>query len=590
MKKNLKSLVALGLALCMLAGCGSAAAETKESQPAQESKETSSVVEEAPAEEAVEEASQYPDYLNLDSARPVVKDGEEVTLKIAVRRDNVAESDIDEQWFVKFIEEKLNINLEIEEVISENNAERTSLMLASNELPDIIINLAISTNDVVKYGVEGGQLLPMSDYINEELTPNIVQLLAENEAAKVECTAPDGKMYTVPIQGASFTGFGDTIGNSRLFIDTTFMNAAGWEKAPATLDEYLDMLRDVKALDPSTMGVDEIYPLISVDGLDAQYLLNAFGWAVTDWGNITNPCWDEPSQSVVVPCLQDKYAEYVKVLHTMYSEGLLHPDYYTMDSTAARALMAENKVAVIGEWAPYVSIPERFEDFICGTPLSSEWSETPVVTQSNAYSMGVTYISADTEYPEVCMRFLDYLYSPEGSVYSQYGCPADSEDTMGIIEGFWLGEDNTVVYGDVESGAYPDWYTFAVNKIILSQGTPINENYKNLYIQEMLGVENPQFRELDVTDPDDHYRYICYDAQHDYLVPALPSLYMSEEQSSRYTDLKTVLESYADSETAKLVSGQRPIEEAEMLVDELMAMGGEEYLELVKELYANYSR
>ena len=166
MKAKIKAIVAMVLSLCMITACGNQPAvkeETKTSTVTSESSTTS---------ETKQEESKYPDYLNLDSFRPIVKEGEKITLKVLTRRATGASNNIEETWIVKFIEEKLNIDLEIEELTGENVAERKNLLLASGDLPDLFLT-TLTNGEVVEYGVSGGELLPIGDYISEELTPNI---------------------------------------------------------------------------------------------------------------------------------------------------------------------------------------------------------------------------------------------------------------------------------------------------------------------------------------------------------------------------------------------------------------------------------
>ena len=588
MKRGMKKLTALGLAAVMLCGCGTGGGTSSESGVSQEnaSQTQAAGTEQASVEQA--EATSYPEYLNLDSARPIVNEGEEVTLSVLVMRESIANSDVNENWFVKFIEDELNINLEIEEVNESTYQERRNLMLASNDLPDIMINMRLSANDMVTYGTEGEQLLPMSDYINEELTPNIYQMLQENEAARIENTAPDGKMYTIPTMMASYPGFGDTIGMQRVFIDKTYMEAAGIEKVPETLDEFVEMLRAFKALDPVQMGVDEIWPMVSTWGNDKEFLLNAFGWIPNTVTDPTSPAWDVETQDVVIPCAQEKYADYVSLLNTLYSEGLIHPDFFTIDKTAARALYAEGAVPVLADAAPYLSVPDRYEDYVEAIPVSSEWCENGITKKSPSYTLGTVLISADTEYPEVCMRLLDYLYSKEGSVYSTWGCPEGSEDTMGMIEGFYLTDNGTIGYRDVDSGTYESSFDYTVNAIELSQETPRDEGKRILYAQELLGVENPEYPELDLTNPDDHYRVLCYEAHEGHMEEGLPSMYLDAEVAATYTDLQTVIKNYVDAETAKFVVGQRSLDELDDYFEELKALGIDEYEQICKDAYQDY--
>lgn len=574
--KKTKKWIAAGMAAVLLCGCGAQGEE----QGSQNSGNSSS-------EQSQGESSNYPDYLNLESMRPIVKDGEKITLSVLVMRESIANSDINENWLVKFLDEKMNIQLNIEEVNASTYEERRNLVLVSDEMPDIMINMGLTANDLVTYGQDNEQLLPMSDYINEELTPNIVAALEGQDEAITENTAPNGKMYTLPSFVPSYPGQGDTLGTQRVFIDTKYMEAAGIEEVPTTLDEFVDMLRAFKALDPAEMGVDEIYPMVSTWGNDKEILQNAFGW-ITNGNDLSKPAWDVETNDVVIPCAQEKYADYVKLLNTLYTEGLIHPDFFTIDKEAARALYAEGKVPVIADAAAYLSLPERENEFVSAIPLSSEWTENGVTRATPGYTLGNVVISADTEYPELCMRLIDYLYSPEGSVYCLYGPPEGSEDCMGLVEGFALGEDGNIVYKDVENGTYESMFDYTVNGIELSQNTPKDERENILNQQKMLGVENPEFPDFDLSDPDQHYRKECYEAHKGHMVDGLPSMYLDTESAAKYTDLYTVISNYVDSETAKFVVGQRPITELDQFFEELKSMNIDEYQKLCHDYYADY--
>ena len=183
MNKKIKVIVSLLLVLCVLSGCAATATTEPEKTEAKEPVETTQTTE-TPENKVEAEESAYPEYLNLESDRPIVKEGNDITLKIVTVREGIATSDINENYIVKFIEDKLNVNLEIEELTAENLEERKSLMMASNDLPDILINMQFTTSDIVRYGVDGEQFLPLSDYFSEELTPNILATLAENDGSQ----------------------------------------------------------------------------------------------------------------------------------------------------------------------------------------------------------------------------------------------------------------------------------------------------------------------------------------------------------------------------------------------------------------------
>ncbi|MBQ8231772.1 MAG: extracellular solute-binding protein [Lachnospiraceae bacterium] len=582
MKKRIKSLVALALISVMIAGCGKQEAD----QEVKQESEVQSEVKNASTQQA--EISQYPEYLNLEGYRPIVKEGEKITLKVAVGRDDCAETPVEDTWFYHFVEEKLNIDLEVEWV---TDSERKNLMLAADDLPDIMIGIGISTEDLIKYGVENEQFLALSDYVSEELTPNYLALCEQYKDYMDFYTAPDGKIYTIPtISSVGRIGYGDSLSVYRMYVDTKYMEAAGIDELPDTLDGFVDMLRKFKALDPTEMGVDEIWPLASCWKYDLAYYQNAFGWITSEWNDLTVPCWDMEKGEVVVPCMEEKYADYVTLLNTLYSEGLIHPDYLTMDTQASRALESAGKVAVCCDSAPYVFNQERFAEYVSAIPLTSEWSKEAVATAGSVCRSPAFFVSASTEYPELCMRLVDYLCTDEGMVYWSTGCLEGSEDTLGIITGFRLNESGTdAEYEEIVSGKYANLLAYRSNVLAISQPSYICQNEVNLILQEMCGVENPQYPELDITNPDAHYRSIVAAAAEGHLVQGLPTMYIGQDIQVEYTDLKTVLKNYVETETAKFVVGQRPLSELPDFQEELKAMGGERYESIVKDAYAGYA-
>ena len=590
MTKRIKTLVAMGLAAVMLISCGAPANEssaTSESKAVESS--TAGVQESSTAQET---EPKYPEYLNLESARPVVKDGEDITLKVAVYRASVAEKPVEDTWFYHFVEEKLNIDLEVEWLTSENKDERLGLMLAANDLPDLLIGVALKPDQISKYVVEEGMFLPLSDWYSEELTPN---MLAYNERYKdylAYYTAPDGKIYTIPAvkDGAGKEGYDMVL--YKTFIDTRYMEAAGINEMPDTLDGFVDMLRAFKALDPATMGVEEIYPMLKgVGELDAAYLTNAFGWITTDYADLTVPCWDVQKGEMVVPCLEEKYADYITFFNTLYTEGLLHPDFFTLDKATIRAIAASGQAAVTHDYAPYLFDWDGFANYPLARPLKSEYNPEGMATLTAQYMDGQIYVSAETEYPEVCMRFLDYICSPEGCVYWGIGCPEGSEDTLGMITGYKITEDmKTYTYDELEAGQYEgNVFNYTQNEISISQNQCISIDATEYYKYEIAGVKHPQLKvEFDVAEQGGWLNQQMSTVAAGKMLQGAPALFVDSDKTERYTDLKTVLKNYIEAESAKFIVGQRALSDLPKFLEELKVIGGDEYKEIVLSSFASY--
>lgn len=585
MKKTLALLLALVMVVGMLSACGSTEApaeETKTEAPATETKKDEPAKEEA--------ASNYPEYLNLDGYRPIVKEGEEITIEIGVVKHPSCDTPMDDVWMTHFIEEKLNINIEYVEIENAAAAEKKSLLFASGDLPDIMLVFGLSKDEIVKYGIEEQMLMPISDYMNEELTPNILAHFAMDPTMEVGYTAPDGKMYGIPQFNGNFYGSGSTIPHGyRYFVDTTWMEAAGYDAVPEDLEGFVDMLRAMKD-SGDKMGVDEVWPQLAQNWRCVYK--EAFGWMNNSETDDAVPVWDTETNQVVVPVAQEKYQEYIKLLNTLYTEGLVHPDVFTMDGQAGKALMTERKGGVWRTDAPYTVLPEKengWGDFIGLAPLKSEYNPEGYAKASFSYATNpYINISADTEYPEVCLRLVDWLLSPEGSVYNAIGAPAGSEDCMGLIEGYTI-QDNakrTVDFG-AQDDAYDSAIHYKVNNINLCWQYLASENVFKEKACELAGVTYEGFNLDHENNGDDNYRYILANACAGRLLTPIPDAFMTADDTARFSDLKTVLNDYTKAETAKFIVGQRPLDELPKFQEELKGIGLDEYVELVNKYYAD---
>ena len=581
-KRSMKSALALVLALVMCLTCfvGCNTEKPVETQP----KETQGT--NKPAETttpAVE--SNYPDYLNLDGYRPIVKEGEQITLKVAVLNHPSQEVPVEETWFVKFLEEKMNVKLEIENIENASANDRKSLMFSSGDLPDMMLVFGLKATDLTQYGVEDELLLPINEYMDETLTPNLIAHFESDSTATEAFTSPDGNIYGVPqLYGEAF-GSSSTIPHGyRIFVDTKYMDAAGYETLPDTLDGFVDMLRAFKDVGDE-LGVDTVYPLM---GLDQQYrhiIKSAFGWMHLLGDDDVLPVWDVEEGKIVIPATQEKYKEYVTLMNTLYTEGLLHPDCFSVDRNTAKAIMAEGKVGVLNVDAPFVIAPNTWSDYIAHTPLKSEHNPEGYLKASFSYGSSYVSISADTEYPELCMRLLDYLCSPEGYVYNAIGAPKGSEDTLGLIEGYTI-VNNTIDFGSQDDN-YETVIAYKVNNINLSWQYMVNEDYFLPYACELAGITYEPTGLDPENNSDHHYKYELATACEGKLLSAIPNIVVPAEDNARYTDLKTALTNYVKQEYAKFVVGQRPLSELDAFQKELEAMGMAEYIELCEKAYAN---
>lgn len=592
MKKCLKTLIALGLATAMLAGCGNTGTTSSQQSSSSSQKESSSAAEES---SSVVEESKYPDYLNLDGYRPIVKEGNDITLKVAIGSYTDVEVDYENNWFVNFVEQELGINLEIEQF---SDKERKSVMLASGELPDLMIHLGFSSNEIYRYGVEDHLFLDWTEYACEELTPNYCAMVEKWADYMDYFTQPDGSIIRMPVfrDRTDVMGGASTYSIYRAFVSSKYMAAAGITEVPTTLDGFLDMCRALKEVDYSQFGVEgDVIPILDQYDYLYAYLYTAFGWVSDGWASHSSPVWDNDQGKMVIPMLDDKFEAFVGVLHTLYSEGLIHEDYLTIEDSANGALMQSGNAAVHMTSGPQLNeyAGSTGTDWYVLPPLTSEWNKTPVTASGDIPGgSGSAYISATTEYPELCLRLLDYLYSPEGQVYCNYGPMAGTEDTLGMVTGWHLEykeETNSysIVLDELVNGKADGTYStdaeyYGGKLLLMNPGHCVHQDGLYLNALAMGGVENAELPKIDWST---NTNYRIAEACEGACMLAPGSMVITEETRAEYQDLRTAMSTFMKQRVAEFIVGQRDMSEFPAFQEELRAMGADRLLEIVEQGY-----
>lgn len=527
-----------------------------------------------------------PEYMNMDSELPIVKDGETVTIRLVSVQRDAYPSNPEDIWLWEYMRQAMNIDLQVEHVLQSAADERLNLMMVSGDLPDMLIGFELSTNELVRYGQVEGQLLDISPYLTEEYAPNMLKMFEQFPEILPLITAPDGGIYSV------FGYVEDVSHGPALFLRETYLEEKGLAM-PTTLDEFTEVLRAFKAdyPDSTPLGGAE-------NGSDPRaWLMTAMGYITKDSIGISPAL---RNGEVVIPAADETYLELLKLLNMYFNEGLISPDFFTLDSTAVNAQMADGQNIAFAS-APYMTFP-NMEDYIqwsYAIPVTSEWNDTPIYVQGSTVNVGSMVFSANTEHPELLVRIADYFFSNEGGLYKWNGPWSQSEDTLGMIGGWTFEEGSNTVYyfEDVESGAYPSTFA-AIVSTIAPWGTSEGFGYRKdlndashgsvWLMQEMAGLETvgKVYRE---DYGDDYWRMTRDENALPYLTAAYPYItYYSEDDALRINELSTILEPHIRTETAKFITNARPLEEFELYLTELKDLGVEELLDYYTAAYETY--
>lgn len=562
--------------------------------------------------------SNLPSYLKVGQA-PLVE-GEDITLKIAIRLHD-AQKDPENSWQFKFIEEYLGIDLEIvDSFYDAQEAESIATLFASGDLPDLMIGFGLDTVKLTQFGTIDEQLLDIKPYLNEENAPNLLKVAAADPAWLQALTNSEGKVYSLsswsePEEGSEY------LSAYRLYYNWDDMNAAGITEAPETLDEFMAMLRAIKTKFP------EKYPF---GGNYARYnatylIMNALGFNYSMGGETANQRSHEydiglrNGKVTLFGYDKEMLPIYLNIMSTIYKEGLMHPDYYTLEKDATKALLSSGTFSVFSEVPGLYGGPEFGQQWWGGVPMTSELNDTPFYPSNKIYTTGNWCISADTEYPELCVALADLfaINDPKNeniaSMIDKFPSvemvKADSKLGLGKTVGWHFdAEANRAVYPEWEDNkaGYDDqnYWVFENMNCWKSGGFGITWNQEGLDDEfgNQVRFADKDLGEYDVNEtakkrreyPNflDNYTYqFQYVAQNcwgqymtDEVTPQI--CYFDADTTARIADLKSMIKPYIEQSLAEFITGRKEVNEENLnaYFAELQRMGADEYVQI----YADY--
>jgi len=540
----------------------------------------------APVPAAASSESGYPAYLNLDGPVPVIKEGEGagVTVTMVTGQGEMTLS-WENLWLAKYIERFMNIDMKVEQILTSALSERKNLMFAADDLPDILFNVDLTSNEIMRYGQMEGQLLDLTPYVNGTLTPETVYNMDKYPDSRTMCTTPDGKMYTLP-----FVNEPDDDGSAdRTFLDKRWLDACGIEN-PRTLDDFIDMLRLFKEKDVTGVGADNIVPYaVSFNYLDPSwYFLNALGYV--GGGRGTSPALRDGEPELPVTNAE-VYLEFIKVMKTLYDEKLFSENYFTAEGTEVNAWLLENRAGVFSE-PVYVTGYTEWREWDSVYPLTSDWNATPKWAAPISHQVGDFAMSANSKYPEIGVRFANVFFAPFGRIF-MLGPAENMEERMDHIGSSWNPETQTVVFNEhlLPEGINDPWtYLLMYQTWYFTLGTwCLRES--NAYIGRLLGGNPPPGKNYNLDDADEQYMSLVAKNLMPYAVERFPYIYYLEEESTiRLSDLSAVIDSYLNEQIASFMTGRRPLSEYDAFIAEMKSIGIDELDQIYKNVWAEYKK
>lgn len=464
----------------------------------------------------------------------------------------------EDTWVIpKVIKEKFNITMEMQAIPSSAYQEKRNAVIASGEIPDLIMGVPKLTAD--EYGKKG-MFMNFMDY--KDNMPNMIAALEELDFLKAQQPGED-EFYV--IAGKVTTPGAVHLAAIALPLVRMDVLEDLELSTPKTYDEFYDMLKKLKEAYPDSYPwIDRCRLPFMVSTLSGGLGLNSRpagdfgGWVVFD-----------PEKEVYTDIMEsENFKFFIEFMKKCHDEGLLDPNYATDTATEWESKLMSDKGFFMCDYFARPDMMTNIARSSGNDKFSLEAMLPPVVDggeQKVFPNLGVgggfNVVNAKTEHPGRITEMLDFwYYSEEGSLMTTSGI---KDETFKITEGNAISR----IYTDTIKSSLDFDAAYGVNYLSFP------------------GLQ-PDFFGYDLFDEtaSEHYNQ-PWKLFEDNMLEPLPTVVFNSEESERYNEYATDLNDERLSVLNQFIMGERDISEWEKAIEELHSIGMADYLELVNSAY-----
>ncbi|MHA6480925.1 extracellular solute-binding protein [Paenibacillus sp. strain BS8-2] len=454
----------------------------------------------------------------------------------------------------KKMEELTNISFTFDTPVAANYEEKKKLAFASGQIPDVFFGANLTPSDEVNFG-EQGILIPLENLI-KEYAPTIEKLLNDDPNIRRSITATDGHIYALPQITAGFGLY------PKLWINKKWMDNLGLEE-PKTIDDLYTVLKAFKEKDPNQNGQADEIPM-SGHGLDIRQAIEA-AYGLNPNGNIENV--EVKDGKVVYSPIEEGYQKYLTFMHKLYAEELLDSESFSQTPQQVVAKGQEGKLGSFNSAGPFLIVGvDKNYDYVQLKPLTSELSSEPIWPLNSPIRRGAFAITNKNKNPEATIRWVDYLYTEEGSIMMAQG--VEGQDFEYTAEG---GFQMNIPEG-------MNSQEFKAGMVSPDAGTVVPLDRRTVDEIGKIGTEKANPTNFFIRNQTEE-RLMPYGKE------TYPNVYFTNEEQDRLNTLMADIRTYTEQMEAKFVAGTEPLTKWDSYVATLKDMGVDEYVSIYQAAY-----
>jgi len=435
------------------------------------------------------------------------------------------------------IYEKTGVRVELQVIPGSDWEQKARTVIATNNMPDVIMK-APSVKDYASSGV----FLGISDYI-DEYAPNFKKLM--EDIPDIKKLYIDGKLYAFP----SLARYQNKMGRVPM-IRMDILEELGLQ-VPTSFDELYDVLKKMKEAYP------DLYPWVNRNGTGNLFTCIAYSMG-SGYGIYYDK--DVDGGRYVYGALQPEFKEVLSYLNKMYEDKILDPDYAVATADQWKEKLSSGKAFF------YFDNPSFAINFNAALKEENpEYGFGPMETLKNSkgqrrnmyyaeHWMESAVISSKVDRPEDVVKFMDWLYSEEGSDITNFGVAGKHYTKE---NGEYVVSQELIEKHSKDSDPWRG-YMGELGTGLLGFSLYIDERNQWPFMSE----ETKSWYDLWVKD----------EAMDGYVMdPPFTS-----DETERLKEIKTKVDTILTNELDKYIMGEKPVDQFDSVVAELRKAGAEE--------------
>ena len=458
------------------------------------------------------------------------------------------------------LEKRTGVHLEFITPVQDQQNVQLQLLVASGELPDIIIG----TNGYPGGGaamVNDGLVIDLAEHLDK--LPNFKAKLEATELRKKEVYTDTGKIPGFPTfykddqSGEVYVG---------LLLRKDLLDQVGMD-IPVTYDDWYNVLKAFK----EECGISK--PLVPGPEMFCQNNMWSigYGFRYVDYFGTGIPFYQIDGEVRYAPIDDtDAFLAYLQMMAKWYSEGLLDPDFQTVTDVMTQistyssldcgACVTAYSLDAVLESIVQASKPDF--DYICvPMPVLEEGQKLHMYANTTRMDLNNVMISTKCKDIDLALAYFDQLYTDEGSLLCNWGVEGISfyYDENGLPQ--WT--DNVI--------NNPEYNFTSMQHYYLAQGLVGEFERRASLVEEASRIKN----EMYMAQADNSYR-----------IPS--SIMLNEDEQDTYNSVMDDLLTYVEEKCIHLITGAESFDVFPEMIQTIRDMDVEEAIQAYQSALDRY--